>query len=420
MKNVTTKHTSLNLPETLLMQANTKIPQIFITGKQSYVPILNALFYAFTRNEKSCAEKLPRLLELQEIYRNNSKTVKIFPSLPPFLIDVVRGKYQNDGIKMNTTQIIELALIDMLTAQINLHTLLSELPLPYPFSGTKNLEMAHITENYLNEIWAGEDSRTYCEPFCGSGALFFALPLKENWQYYLNDLDANKINFLRAVKYRLAELCDKIYSNLESNKHYIKADAYLPKNWLHKFDNTKYPNHLDVEMASRFFIYCHEKRRKSHIRNNTAYRQLAFLPLYSVKLRKANASLTNMDALAFMDKMIPKKNGLFLIDSPYPLTESYFNDVDDKFYRKHYILSKRCHRITQSDTDVFLYYCRITPPASLYRKTPEKVPQISAKLNQKIDALYAGKGYYKFDYPMTDYITERLISNYCGSGAEQY
>ena len=85
MKNVTTKHTSLNLPESLLMQANQKIPQIFITGKQSYVPIINALLYAFTQTKNSCQKKLPYVQTLQQNYHSENKTIKISLTAPfPF------------------------------------------------------------------------------------------------------------------------------------------------------------------------------------------------------------------------------------------------------------------------------------------------------------------------------------------------
>lgn len=82
MKNVTTKHTSLNLPESLLTQAREEIPQIFITGKQSYVPILNALLYTFTQPQKACQKKLPYLHTLQQNYHSENETIKIYPSLP--------------------------------------------------------------------------------------------------------------------------------------------------------------------------------------------------------------------------------------------------------------------------------------------------------------------------------------------------
>lgn len=421
MKNVTTKHTSLNLPESLLTQARKEIPQIFITGKQSYVPILNALLYTFTQPQKACQKKLPYVQTLQQNYHSEKKTIKIYPSLPLFLLDAVREKYQTDTLPLTNTQTIELALIDTLTSDIKMEELLTGLPFPYPFSGTKNAEICKLTYQYLSNIWDTPNRRHYIEPFTGSGALFFALPLHDNWQYTLNDLDANKINFLRSVKYRLPELMEKIWNLLQEPKRYIKSEAYLPKNWIHKFDNPKYPNHLDVEMGARYFIYRHQKRRKnSAIMNNTAYRQLAFLPLYSAKLRKANAALLCMDALAFMDTLIDDDNTLFLVDSPYPFTERYYNDIDGKFYRKHLILSKRCHKIAESDNGVFMYFCRTTPPVALYRKTPEKVPQKQDKLNQKIDSLYAGKGYFKYEYPVSDYVTECLISNYSGLGGKPY
>lgn len=424
MKNVTTKHTSLNLPESLLTQARKEIPQIFITGKQSYVPILNALLYTFTQPQKACQKKLPYLHTLQQNYHSENETIKIYPSLPLFLLDAVREKYQTDTLPLTNTQTIELALIDTLNADIKMEELLTGLPFPYPFSGTKNAEICELTYQYLSTIWDTPNRRHYIEPFTGSGALFFSLPLHDNWQYTLNDLDANKINFLRSVKYRLPELMEKIWNLLQEPKRYIKSEAYLPKNWIHKFDNPKYPNHLDVEMGARYFIYRHQKRHKnSACLNNTAYRQLAFLPLYSAKLQRANAELLCMDALPLMDASLAESGKadalLFLVDSPYPMTEHYFKDVDDKFYRKHLILSKRCHRLAESG-GVFLYFCRSTPPTALYKKSPHKVPLQAGRLQRKIDNLYLGKGYWKYEYQLKEYITEVLISNHASEMADPY
>ncbi len=423
MKNVLTKHTSLNLPR-LLWERAVNVPQIFVTGKQAYIPLMNALLFCLTQTKKSCMEKLPRLQSLRQNYHTENDTVKIYPSLPLFLLEVAGEKYQTENRKLSNTDLVELALLDILHTEINMDEWLTGLPFPYPFSGTKNQEVCSVAYGYLEKIWSTPDKRHYIEPFTGSGALFFALPLKENWMYTLNDLDANKINFLRTVKYRLPELLEKIWALLKSPQRLIKAESYLPLNFLHKWDNTKYPNHLDVEMASRYYVYCHQKRHKnSENLNNTAYRQLAFLPLYSAKLRKADVHLLCMDALSVMDTSLAEfgtaYTPLFLVDSPYPMTEHYFRDVDENFYRKHLILSKRCHRLAESG-GVFLYFCRSTPPTALYKKLPHKVPQLAGKLQRKIDSLYSDRGYFRMEYPLNDFVTEVLISNHEGTGSKLY
>ncbi|MDY3818718.1 MAG: hypothetical protein SO019_06645, partial [Lachnospiraceae bacterium] len=94
-------------------------------------------------------------------------------------------------------------------------------------------------------------------------------------------------------------------------------------------------------------------------------------------------------------------------------------------FEEHKRLAKLLRQIKQNDGNDFIYFCRITAPRKKGKQchaisTPEDLLIADRNLYETINDFYYGYGFYYVDVPLSDDITERIITSFPFVGATAY
>ncbi len=185
---------------------------------------------------------------------------------------------------------------------------------------------------------------TYCEPFCGGGAVFWAKPSAKS--SVLNDRDGEIMNFWHELRTNTEALCTELDATLCGRAAFDRAKAIRK----HPEDNSPFWRAWATAVLSMQSIYS-----KGNSFNISAYKKPTdkfkeeLMPLYREKLK--NVTLETRDALKVIDE-IDKPVTFIYCDPPYvgsecsPYKGSYTQEDFDALLER---LSKvRCNFLLSS------------------------------------------------------------------------
>ncbi len=176
-----------------------------------------------------------------------------------------------------------------------------------------------------------EGKRIYCEPYFGSGSVFFAEKQKYE-KYILNDKDEDIVNFLRVLISQDGEELISRLTCLEPEEWEFKRAKVYEK------EDYRYCSALERAVFTYIIIsQSFNNTRKSFRRGMDAKvyqkRIARGLPLAQQRLREANVEIHNTDALDIIRQYKGDGNVQFLLDPPYTwdkrtTKEGYYHEMD--------------------------------------------------------------------------------------------
>jgi len=129
--------------------------------------------------------------------------------------------------------------------------------------------------------------------------------------------------------------------------------------------------------------------------------------IFQLSERLKYVHILNKDAIKII-KEFDNPNILFVCDSPYPCTESYY--LHD-FSGRHHELAATLKNIKGK----FIYCCRVTCPKSCQKKST-----CSIKMAGRIKKLYRSNRNYYIDVLLNNGQKERIITNFKFDNSKQY
>lgn len=171
---------------------------------------------------------------------------------------------------------------------------------------------------------------TYCEPFFGGGALFFAKDLSQN--EVINDLNDNMINFYKILKRRFKELFDEVELTLYSEFQHKQA-VQLWKNGM---------SDDEIKRAWAVFVLSHQsfsgilgsswafsRSKNEAVRWDNVKK--SFDERYSKRLERTQ--IFCRDALNVIN-LADDVNTFFFVDPPYINTDlGHYNGYQEKDFK---------------------------------------------------------------------------------------
>jgi site-specific DNA-adenine methylase len=416
--------------------------------------VLNAFLLALSKDATG-KDSYYQTLSFEERKPSNRSIVTF--RLPSWLFEMVKKKYEIKAKVFNNI-VFMYVLADALIHQPNLNYV----PPAFSFVGQKNEKMRYKTKMILGKK-LGKDNLLYVEPFCGSAALFLSLPLQPTWKYILNDWSKNKVNLLRAIKYKPLELIEEILKynykpeNYEGTDNAIRQELtayvewfedYIFAYWLgeqsakirseknkrkHKYDriprnnviptdNQRYPKNQHIDHAAAYFVYISMIGRNK-LSEKRFMELLGYIPLISLKLNRAKAKILYGDGIKIVKEYADtsniagyKKNTayknhktLIVADPPYISSEEQCDKND--FALRHSEMVNLIHRIKRHC--FILYFCRSSSPLRFKGKEREIRDIV---LKGEIDDFFKEKGYHYEEYRLSDNpkqpIKEFMVTNF--------
>jgi site-specific DNA-adenine methylase len=440
---------TVKLPTALLERIN-DIPCPFTnrTGNDKIESVnncvLNAFLLALTRKATG-EDNYYQKVSFEERKHHSIATFR----LPSWLFEMVKNKYK----KLYNRQVFMYVLADALAHRASIDCL----PPAFTFVGHKNEKMRKKTKMILAKK-LGKENLLYVEPFCGSAALFLSLPLQPTWEYILNDWSKNKVNLLRAIKYKPLELIELVLAyeyhkddytgtNNETRqrltafvewfedyeftiwlrqeqskaiqdeknpyKHDYKDDK---RNRIIPTDNPRKEKNFFLDHAAAYLVYsAMVGRNKLSVNNFT--KSLIQIPLISLKLNQAKARILWGDGIEVMKKyadtskvnVYKTHKTLIVADPPYISSEEQCDK--NNFAKRHQEMINLLHRVKKHC--YWLYFCRSSSPL---RFKDEEREVKDTTLQGKIDDFFRGRGYYSEEYLLSERddqpIAEFMITNF--------
>lgn len=243
----------------------------------------------------------------------------------------------------------------------------------------------------------------------------------------INDDDWNKVNLYRIIQSSPQKLALTLLSLDVSEEQFNALKKEKPA----------LTSKADIKAAARYLYlnicsYRHMGDTFSNKMSSTSYyRRLS--AIYPLHLRLSGVTIGEKDIFKVIQKYRKESNSLFIVDPNYLEANVYQDRVirrpesyKKKFgFDEHKRLAKLLRQIKQNDGNDFIYFCRITAPRTKGKQchaisTPEDLLIADRNLHETINDFYYGYGFYYVDVPLSDDITERIITSFPFDRATAY
>ena len=243
----------------------------------------------------------------------------------------------------------------------------------------------------------------------------------------INDDDWNKVNLYRIIQSSPQKLALTLLSLDVSEEQFNALKKEKPA----------LTSKADIKAAARYLYlnicsYRHMGDTFSNKMSSTSYyRRLS--AIYPLHLRLSGVTIGEKDIFKVIQKYRKERNALFIVDPNYLEANVYQDRVirhpesyKKKFgFEEHKRLAKLLRQIKQNDGNDFIYFCRITAPRTKGKQchaisTPEDLLIADRNLHETINDFYYGYGFYYVDVPLSDDITERIITSFPFDRATAY
>lgn len=252
--------------------------------------------------------------------------------------------------------------------------------------GQKNAQMQEFLNECFNEIRSVYKIDGYAEPFTGTANVLLHTSKYE--EECINDNSHDLINLLRVIRDYPYEL-KLALMNLSVNTaifNYFKA--MLRKSFSFKASKS------DLIQRAVAFYFC---RFVTHYGDGMSYKEVSPITymrkldiIYGLSQRLQETKIKKRDAI-YSSKVLMKEAKKFLIyfDAPYICSEEHYrrNNAKHQAFSAHTALRNRVQELRSRHVCVLSY--RITASKSMQQKGIS-----SEMLQQKLDSLYLGRGFF--------------------------
>jgi len=268
--------------------------------------------------------------------------------------------------------------------------------------GAKNRIAPWIIEHLQKYEWS-----TYCEPFCGSGAVFFRLmqegiveEIKERKQcprFVLNDTDKNIINLFKFCRDSPEAIAHQIaftpYSREEhfiSQNSFLEVDNLLEQIRLYLVDG--WQSHGN-DVGRGGWSTGNQKAKKNGGQNNhpqewANIRDRILIATDYLKL----CYIESLDAVDCVDRW-QADHSCFYVDPPYIGHEKYYDEKDTEYVNwKDYKLQSIHFRLAEKLAEAKASCIAV----SYYPDPPKKSKMTQEDYNELLDELYPKQKWERF------------------------
>lgn len=207
------------------------------------------------------------------------------------------------------------------------------------YSGSKTKYLDTIN-SFINL----SDKTIYCEPFIGSGVIFFNLE-KQFEKYYINDLDSNLCLIFETVKkYSYSEFIE-FYNNVINKFGDIKKNKESYYNFRNSFNDKLWKTNTKEEGFGLILLYnlcINSMARFGPNGFNSSFGNRLYI---STELMWNNCQnilnkcvITNLDFFDFIkyiNKQYNEDELLLMLDPPYIKRETSYKTISNSFYIKY-------------------------------------------------------------------------------------
>jgi len=252
--------------------------------------------------------------------------------------------------------------------------------------GQKNALM----QGFLNECF--EDIRNVyridgcAEPFTGTANVL--LHTRASDAEFINDNSTDLINLLRVIRDYPYELKTKLMCLAIDKASFDNFRITLQKPFFLKSSKSALIHRAVIFFFCRYASYYGQGEHNRNISVNAYMRKLDCI--YALSQRLQGVDIKKRDALYFAKNLVEDaENFLIYFDSPYICSEEYYrrNNAKHQAFSSHIALRNRVEELRSRHICVLSY--RITASKSMEKKGIR-----SEMLQQKLDSLYLGRGFF--------------------------